>query len=534
MWSWATNAVKQAGASVAQFGQDCLDSVTTVDETEAQHAKLLFDVEVQQQQQAEEASKNKSIDTDSKPPASEPSSTAATTSGTGSASGWLPRELDFAGGTLYQMSKALVDRGAEAALQMLPDIDSSTASPRSPDRSAAAVAASATRETDDEAAVTERRAATPLGDPLDALRLARGTVHLKFNTVADDELRRVAEEELNPINISAFDLDEAETVSASVEYMATTQVGKRLRTARRECAVVLSDVTGELVRDEDLITVLPSLEGRTKDTASTLIDIVLDELAAVFAAAPQSPTSSPLLAVFSSDDSAHDWLKVDGGAEAGPSSDAQATVRQRCARVRDLIRYAQCEIAVGTNSLSSLASDAFHYAKRVGRPDVKEIKERSLTVRGDCYAAAAGDFCLLEEAAECVVALVCRDLYTSGEAKRTPTVVSIPPLDSPAVGEVTTTTQPAEVTAPVPEDVKPSTEEEAKSQVVAVAQPNVTPVPTGAAVEAAPTAASSDDQQSKEVEEQQPSADAEVTETTASGARGGRGGRNNNRRRGRK
>jgi hypothetical protein len=263
------------------------------------------------------------------------------------------------------------------------------------------------------AAVAVKQAPDEVVDPLEELRVARGAALLRDRNLDNERqatmkhLRQIVEEELDPMAIGEFALDDGAAIASDLAWIGQTSVGRRIRTAGREVAVVLGEASGEPAKDDELLRLLPSLPQRSRDGASALCGTVIDEITSVLC------TKS--LAAEVACEAGGGWFPGRSASQA-PGSETEAAefaaadqeqrVRLCAQRVRQLINYAQCETAAAAMALCDLSAEALQYAKKANLPDLKRIKDEALSVRSDCYLMAAGEFASLEEAAECAVALI--------------------------------------------------------------------------------------------------------------------------------
>lgn len=457
--SWVSGIAKKAAGEVAQFGAECLDSVTSIDDGSEETPQK------QRQQQPSDdtataaareatpkaagsaetakpgaaASSNDAphgdeaharrpkvskaaqflfgvegdVEEDTSPsPATTPAPKGkhvdpAAADGEASPQGWLPKELGFAKAqtdTLLSLGRQLVDRGADAALQLLPDLEDT------PTRASEAGDSPATGGRAARAAST---GPPPRGEPLDDLKLARGAAELarrQKDDAAANAVTDAAAAELESDTVCDFDVDLAEDVRPDVAWVEATHAGRRIMLARKDMAAPLSDTTGAPLADAELVAALSTLPTLAADGTAAIVDIVLSELSDTFV---YGDHLAPKNGDDDDDDAAElSWWRRDATSHPLPiaadaSVDAVFVPAARCygANVRALVRFAQCEVARGITGLCGLASDAHHYAKRELPAQAKAVREESLAVRGDCYVAVAPEFMRLEEALECVASL---------------------------------------------------------------------------------------------------------------------------------
>ena len=443
-----------------------------------------WDVDIDDDEKAETATA---------PPAIAPQTVPRVAAANGGSAAPPPRnELAFLAAQplqLFSFGKQLVERGADAALRLLPDLDEK---PSSPTVTATPAEPPASSHGDVSAAPTDSiepksPPSAVATDPLELLRQRRGYVLLNrrrrqpvpaaadrggiadddgnveesakplANNVSDEgalkELEAAIEAVLQPSSVSMVDYSVScdEWLPDLRRRFEGTRVAKRLAFVRDELCNGQHRYKGvaaggaadrpsatatsaeELLKEQALVDALSTFPDVAREGASAIADILLNELAEVvpyasemdaatlLAEPAESVTEKEVKQQETDWKSDHDWFDSPGQAEE-TSADIKAKSSLQCnpqallglkraQAIRDLVALSQCECARGSAVLANLAGEALSWARRSSHPNVKDIKDQVLQVKGDILVARAGDITRIEEALECCVVLLAQGYF---------------------------------------------------------------------------------------------------------------------------
>lgn len=471
--SWLAGVATTAVGEVKQFGKDYLDSVTAIDEVDENGNPIDQDAPPPQatssgtsaEQSEEPGESNRAIPVDSRaggqaePTVVAPQSPVTSDAGkkrkkglgaakvsdtapskpgsSGSQTPPPPAAMPSDAKTEKNEAKpkekgsdgwgigfglSLVEKGADYALKFLPDLDAET-----PDKTSSPT-------TKSKASVADR--APQEIDPLDLLRSCRGRVELDRREGTAPEPNKEIVEALqaivDPTTLAEFDYDPS--MLNELEWVAKCGVGRRIHTTR-VMTTTMEDEDGEKLPAEKILEKMHTFPITATECCNSIARIVTEELADVYA---KNITSDC------------DWfIHEETGSSSGGGVMEQATKRAK--NTMALVTYAQCEMAEGAKVLSDLCQECFLWAKKSNLPNVKDVKEKSLSVRGECYVANTGSVTQLEEALECVVVLFpIRAVQAASPSPKKQPDVDV--AESPKVAA-----EPVEQPAPAPEaSTKPS------------------------------------------------------------------------------
>eukprot|EP00331_Platyophrya_macrostoma_P010837 CAMPEP_0176429920 /NCGR_PEP_ID=MMETSP0127-20121128/13970_1 /TAXON_ID=938130 /ORGANISM="Platyophrya macrostoma, Strain WH" /LENGTH=495 /DNA_ID=CAMNT_0017811761 /DNA_START=26 /DNA_END=1513 /DNA_ORIENTATION=- len=400
--------VSKLAAEVQQFGHDCVESIVGEEEEEttsqpgaASSANLRTEAEVAPGTMQEEAS--------------------PTRSGSDGEEDWAPTELRFVGQQTQQLASlgwGLVEKGAGIALSLLGD-DTDSGSPQrsSADTSALDELAQNAKAIDGESAAAAAKVSANSDEhPLMKLRACRGYLGMlrrQSHASESDEnaavARQTAARIIQPRAVAEWDF--SDELRSNCVWVEGTMVGRRMVTTRQLLTAPVDPETGDMLEGERVVAVLPEFQRMSQEACDAIARMVMEELADIFARPSRNLESSlaDLLVARRGEQADEAEQGVTAYWFLHKGSDANATGQtlseQTAAAVMALATFAFCEMHQAGSSLSQVAQECAAWARRTEHPDAKIIKEKCMTVRGECLSANVDALVMLEEALEIVVSI---------------------------------------------------------------------------------------------------------------------------------